>query len=116
MDTNKSEAKAAIEPVEMSKPQICETETNGKDEVQLETSQARGHAHFANRAIIRFGNAFCELEWHDRLSVIFATMLGFALTVVLSPILLVSWVFLLLSKRGNPSKRSNGLAFKSQQP
>ena len=36
----------------------------------------------------RFGEAFRQLEWHDRLNVILATILELALVLVLSPILL----------------------------
>ena len=58
----------------------------------------------------RFGEAFRQLEWPDRLNVILATVLELALVVVLSPILLVSWLCLFLSKRRLPSGRPNDLA------
>lgn len=58
----------------------------------------------------RFGEAFRQLEWHDRLNVILATILELALVLVLSPILLVSWLCLLFSKRRMPSGRPNDLA------
>jgi hypothetical protein len=61
---------------------------------------------------MRFGAAFRELEWRDRLSLIFATVLGLALVLILSPILLVSWVCLLLARISRPSKP----ALKASQP
>ena len=57
-----------------------------------------------------FGEAFSQLEWHDRLNVILATILELALVLVLSPILLVSWLCLLFSKRRMPSGRTTDLA------
>jgi hypothetical protein len=62
----------------------------------------------------RFREAFCQLEWHDRLNVVLATILELALVLVLSPILLVSWLCLLLTKRRIPPKRAD-LAFTSHQ-
>jgi hypothetical protein len=66
------------------------------------------------QSIRRFGEAFCQLEWHDRLNVILATVLELALVMVLSPILLISWLCLLLAKRRIPSGRPTDLAFRSQ--
>jgi hypothetical protein len=67
------------------------------------------------QSIRRFGEAFCQLEWHDRLNVILAMILELALVLVLSPILLISWLCLLFAKRRVPPKRAN-LAFTSQRP
>jgi len=91
----------------MSKPHISDVGTNGREDQHCsQTAQARNDADFVKQSIRRFGEAFCGLEWHDRLSVILATMLGLALVLVLSPILLVSWVCLLLAKRRTPALRS----------
>ena len=58
--------------------------------------------------------AFRGLEWRDRLSLILATILGLALVLVLSPILLISWVCLLLAKQRIP--RPIKLALRSRRP
>ena len=57
-----------------------------------------------------FGEAFSQLEWHDRLNVILATILELALVLVLSPLLLVSWLCLFFSKRRISSERPSDLA------
>ena len=57
-----------------------------------------------------FGEAFSQLEWHDRLNVILATILELALVLVLSPLLLVSWLCLFFSKRRISSGRPSDLA------
>ena len=57
-----------------------------------------------------FGEAFSQLEWHDRLNVILATILELALVLVLSPLLLVSWLCLFFSKRRIPPGRPSDLA------
>ena len=62
------------------------------------------------QSIRRFGEAFCQLEWPDRLNVILATILELALVLVLSPILFVSWLCLFFSKRRLPSGRPSDLA------
>jgi hypothetical protein len=100
----------------MSKPQISDAGTNGREDQHCsETAQAKNNADILKQSIRRFGEAFCELECHDRLSVILATMLGLALVLLLSPILLVSWICLLLTKRRILSKRTD-LAFRSELP
>ena len=89
----------------MSKLQIFPTGTDaGEVRHRSDTAQTRCDSDFAKRSIRRFGAAFRELEWRDRLSLTFATGLGLALVLVLSPILLVSWVCLLLARISRPSK------------
>ena len=99
----------------MSKPQTCNNGTNGREDQNCsEPVQTKCNADFVKKSIRRFGGAFCELEWHDRLSLVLATVLGLALVLVLSPILLISWVCLLLAKQRIP--RPNKLALRSRQP
>ena len=96
----------------MSKLHIFHTGTNGRDyEHHSDTAQPRCGADFVKQSIRRFGTAFRELEWHDRLSLILASVLGLALVLILSPILLVSWVCLLLARITHASKA----ALKSRQ-
>ena len=97
----------------MSKLDVFHNGTNTREDQHCsDTAQARCDSDFAKRSIRRFGAAFRELEWRDRLSLTFATVLGLALVLVLSPILLVSWVCLLLARISRPSKP----APKSRQP
>ena len=63
----------------------------------------------------RFGGNFRQLGWGDRLNLVFATILGLALVMALSPILLVSWICLRLAKRGLGFKNSIDSTDKSKQ-
>jgi hypothetical protein len=97
----------------MSKLHVFHNGTNtSEDQHCSDTAQTRCDSDFVKQSIMRFGAAFRELEWRDRLSLIFATVLGLALVLILSPILLVSWVCLLLARISRPSKP----ALKTSQP
>ncbi len=97
----------------MSKLQIFPTGTDaGEVRHRSDTAQTRCDSDFVKHSMRRFGAGFRELEWRDRLSLILATVLGLALVLVLSPILFVSWVFLLLARISRPNKP----AIKSRQP
>ncbi len=97
----------------MSKLQIFHSGTNGReDQHSSDTAQTRYDSDFVRQSMKRFGAAFRELEWRDRLSLILASVLGLALVLVLSPILFVSWVCLLLARISRPTKP----ALKSRQP
>jgi hypothetical protein len=69
-----------------------------------------------NGWIKRYYRNFHQLEWHDKLNVILAATLGLGLVLVLSPLLLVSWICLQLATRSAGIKRSASLEIKSPQP
>ena len=97
----------------MSKLHVFHNGTNTREDQHCsDTPQTRCDSDFVKQSIRRFGAAFRALEWRDRLSLAFATVLGLALVLVLSPILLISWVCLLLARISRPSKP----ALKSRQP
>jgi hypothetical protein len=96
----------------MSEPTTSDIEMNKREEQRDSDSvQTVCNAELVRR----FMRHFSELEWHDRLNLAFSAVLGLVLVTILSPILVVSWVCLLLAKWRTSSKHHT-LAFRSQQP
>jgi hypothetical protein len=94
----------------MSKPQIFEEATSPEEHLESfpESTAPPCDSGQADHSMKRFGGNFRQLGWGDRLNLAFATILGLALVVALSPILLVSWLCLHLAKRGLGFKSSIG--------
>jgi len=101
----------------MSKPQIFEEATSPEEHLESfpETTTPPGDSGQAGHSIKRFGGNFRQLGWGDRLNLVFATILGLALVVALSPILLLSWMCLHLARRGLGFKSSVSSTDKSKQ-
>jgi hypothetical protein len=96
----------------MSEPPTSDIGMKKREEQRDSDSvQAACSADFVRRFIRHFG----ELQWHDRLNLAFSAILGLALALILSPILVVSWICLLVAKWRTSSKHP-ALAFRSEQP
>lgn len=59
--------------------------------------------------IIPWMRGFRQLDWADRLNMILSAILGCALVLVLSPLLLVSWIWMQLAKHGLAFRRPGHL-------
>jgi hypothetical protein len=60
-------------------------------------------------SIIPCMQRFRQLDWADRLNMILSAILACALVLVLSPLLLVSWIWMQLAKHGFAFRRPGHL-------
>ena len=63
-----------------------------KEAEQPPASSQRPLEKSSNFSIISWMRRFPQLDWADRLNMILSAILGCALVLVLSPLLLVSWI------------------------
>lgn len=103
------------ESVKMNKSPIIDPVTNERPGQELHLpafGSPRNHEHSApsmKRWVERFG----QLEWGDRLNMLFAAFLGAILIAALSPILLVLWMCQ-LARKGVESRLPEGSKAKLQ--
>jgi hypothetical protein len=98
----------------MSKSNISEASTNERKKESNENLQMRPDADSVESFLRRFIKGFLQLRWSDRLNVLLATLLELTLLLLLSPILLVSWLWHLFAKICTSSKRRNDSAVRSR--
>jgi hypothetical protein len=99
----------------MSESNISEASTNErKNQNRDENTQARPDADPVEPSLRRYIRAFRQLRWSDRLNVVLAGLLELTLLLLLSPILLLSWLWRLFAKICTASKRRNDSAIRSR--
>ena len=95
----------------MSKLQIFPTGTDaGEVRHRSDTADTPCGFDFVKNYMGRFGAAFREVGWIDRLSLILAALLGMALVLLLSPILFVSWLRVQTNLTSHPDSFSGNAA------
>jgi hypothetical protein len=94
----------------MNKPESVETTTN-KEVADRRESRPRPGKHRTGRgfSVVASMRRFRQLDWADRLNLILATILGCALVLALSPLLLVSWIWMQLAKHRVGARRPGHL-------
>jgi hypothetical protein len=98
----------------MSESNISEASTNERKKPNNENPQVRPDADSVESSLRRLIKGFRQLRWSDRLNVLLASLLELTLLLVLSPILLVSWLWHLFAKISTASKRRNASAVRSR--
>jgi hypothetical protein len=98
----------------MSESNISEASTNERKKQSNENPQASPDADPIESSLRRFIKGFRHLRWSDRLNVLLASLLELTLLLLLSPILLVSWLWRLFAKISTTSKRRNDSAVRSR--
>ena len=85
----------------MNKPESVERARNEKVADRPESSPPTPGQHGTSGfSIVAWLQCFRQLDWADRLNLILATILGCALVLALSPLLLVCWICMQLAKHG----------------
>jgi hypothetical protein len=83
----------------MNKPDTLENTRSEEVADCLDPNQLKPGKHGAwGFSIVASMQRFRELDWADRLNLILAAILGCALVLALSPLLLVSWICMQLAK------------------
>ena len=95
----------------MNEPETVETPINQEmanrgDSRQTTRGQDRTSSGLSMVARLR---RFRQLDWADRLNLIFATILGCALVLALSPLLLVTWILMQLANPRGGARPSDYL-------
>ncbi len=95
----------------MNKPQGVEIPTDKGAEQQSGASEKKpqGDKGITSFSIVAWMKRFRQLDWVDRLNLVLAAILGLALVLALSPMLLISWICLQLAKRTHPLRRPSPL-------
>ena len=87
----------------MHKPDSVESPRSQKIADPPPSRQLRPGKHGTGGfVIVAWMKRFRQLDWADRLNLILATILGCALLLALSPLLLVSWICMQFAKQGRP--------------
>jgi hypothetical protein len=95
---------------QMNKPNRVQSVRNKEVADEAVSSQPGAGRHGPRRfSIVAWWQRFRQLDWADRLNLILATILGCALVLALSPLLLVSWIWMQLAKHGLGVRRPGDL-------
>jgi hypothetical protein len=76
-----------------------------KEAEQPPASSQRKREESSTFSIISWMRRFRQLDWADRLNMLLSAILGCALVLILSPLLLVSWIWMQLAKHGSALRR-----------
>ena len=100
----------------MNEPEIVETTINQEMANPGGTGQTTPGQHRTNNgfSIMARVGRFRQLDWADRLNLIFATVLGCALVIALSPLLLAAWIWMQLANHRAGATRPDDLRSDSE--
>jgi hypothetical protein len=99
----------------MNKPESVETTIDQEVADRRGSSQLRPSKHGPSGfSIVARMRHFRHLNWADRLNLLLATILGCALVLALSPLLLLSWIRIQLAKHRAGASRPGHLRTDSE--
>ena len=94
----------------MNKPARVESPIDKEMADRPKSGQLRPDKHGTRgSSIVSWMQRFRQLNWADRLNMILSAILACALVLVLSPLLLVSWIWMQLAKHGLAFRRRDHL-------